>query len=140
MAKRTKIVEGQGLPEIVLRGKVFSGKGKGKYFVDLPWVRQQLENALGASPYSGTLNLRLTEKDIENKLVLENAEGIMIVPQVGYYPGMLFKAKIDSMECAVVIPLVPNYPEDLLEVIAPVYLRGALNLTDGNEVTVTVKV
>jgi len=128
------------LPEIILRGKVFSGTGKGKCFVDLPWVRHQLENALDSSPYSGTLNIRLKGKDIENKLILENSEGTIVAPQVGYYPGMLFKAKICSLQCAVVIPLVPNYPEDLLEVIAPVYLRGILNLVDGNEVTITVKV
>jgi riboflavin kinase len=128
------------LPEIILRGKVFSGTGKGKCFVDLLWVRHQLENALDFSPYSGTLNIRLKGKDIENKLILENSEGTIVVPQVGYYPGMLFEAKICSLQCAVVIPLVPNYPKDLLEVIAPVYLRGILNLVDGNEVTITVKV
>ena len=128
------------MPEIVLQGKVFSGTGKGKCFVDLPWVRHQLENALSSSPYSGTLNIRLKGKEIEKKIILENAQGTMVVPQVGYYPGMLFKAKIGSLQCAVVIPLVPNYPEDLLEIIAPVYLRSILNLVDGTEVTVTVKV
>jgi riboflavin kinase, archaea type len=128
------------LPEIVLQGKVFSGTGKGKCFIDLPWVRRQIEDILGFAPYSGTLNLRLTGKDLEDKLILQNAEGAMVVPQVGYYPGMLFKAKIGSLECAVVVPLVPNYPNDLLEVISSVYLRSNFNLKDGNDVAITVKV
>lgn len=62
----------------------------------------------------------------------------MVIPQAGYYPGMLYKAQIGSIECAVVIPLVPNYPENLLEVIATVYLRGILKLVDGDELTLTV--
>jgi len=126
------------LPKIALKGKVFSGTGKGKCFIDLPWVRRQIEDGLGFSPYSGTLNLLLTGKNIENKSVLENAKGIIVVPQVGYYPGMLFKADIGSLECAVVVPLVPNYPRNLLEVISPIYLRGNLRLKDGDEVEVMV--
>jgi len=126
------------LPKIALKGKVFSGTGKGKCFIDLPWVRRQIEDGLGFSPYSGTLNLLLTGKNIENKSVLENAKGIIVVPQVGYYPGMLFKADIESLECAVVVPLVPNYKKNLLEVIAPIYLRGNLRLKDGDDVEVMV--
>jgi len=126
------------LPKIALKGKVFSGTGKGKCFIDLPWVRRQIEDGLGFSPYSGTLNLLLTGKNIENKSVLENAKGIIVVPQVGYYPGMLFKADIGSLECAVVVPLVHNYTKNLLEVIAPIYLRGNLRLKDGDDVEVMV--
>jgi riboflavin kinase len=126
------------LPKLAFQGKLFSGTGKGKCFIDLPWVRRQIEDGIGFSPYSGTLNLHLTGKNIENKSILENAKGIMVVPQVGYYPGILFKAEIGSIECAVVVPLVPNYPKNLLEVIAPIYLRGSLSLADGDDVIVTV--
>ena len=55
-------------------GTVFSGEGNGKKFVDLPWVKQQIEEKLGFSPYLGTLNLRLTEKDAEKRSLLETAE------------------------------------------------------------------
>ena len=126
------------MPKIAFQGKVFSGTGKGRCFIDLPWVRRQIEDSIGFSPYSGTLNLHLTGKNLENKSVLENAKGTMVVPQVGYYPGMLFRAEIRSLECAVVVPLVPNYPKNLLEVIAPIYLRGNLNLIDGDHLTITV--
>lgn len=135
---KNKNSEGKTLLKIALKGKVFSGTGKGKCFIDLPWVRRQIEDNLGFPPYSGTLNLLLAGKNIENKSVLENAKGIIVVPQVGYYPGMLFKADIGSLECAVVVPLVPNYPRNLLEVISPIYLRGNLRLKDGDEVEVMV--
>jgi CTP-dependent riboflavin kinase len=44
------------------------------------------------------------------------------------------------LECGVVIPIMPNYPDDVLEVIAPVYLRDSLKLVDGSVVAVAVKV
>jgi riboflavin kinase len=124
----------------VFKGTVFSGTGNGKKFLDLPWVKQQIEEKLGFTPYAGTLNIRLTEDSAQKKSLLEKAQGIEIEPQVGYCPGVLFRACIGALDCAVVIPKVPNYPSDVLEVIAPVYLRGELKLVDGCLVTVTVNV
>lgn len=128
------------MPKIVFKGTVFSGTGNGKKFVDLPWVKQQIEESLGFSPYSGTLNIHLTKESVEKKILLENAKGIGIEPQVGYYPGVLFKACMDALECAVVIPKVPNYPSNVLEIIAPVCLRRHIKLVDGSLVTVSVNV
>jgi CTP-dependent riboflavin kinase len=65
---------------------------------------------------------------------------LTVEPQTGYYSGLLFKATIDELECAIVIPIMPNYPRDVLEVIAPVYLRGSLKLADGDVVTASVNV
>ena len=128
------------MPQIVFEGTVFSGKGEGKKFVDLPWVRRQIEEKLGFSPYSGTLNLHLTKESLEKKILLEKAKEIEVEPQVGYCPGLLFRANIGALECAVVVPKVPNYPSDVLEVIAPVCLREHLKLVDGSLVAVSVNV
>ena len=128
------------MPQIVFEGTVFSGKGEGKKFLDLPWVKQQIEEKLGFPPYSGTLNLHLTKESLEKKVLLEKAEGIEVEPQVGYCPGLLFTANIGALECAVVVPKVPNYPSDVLEVIAPVCLREHLKLVDGSLVAVSVSV
>ena len=128
------------MPQIVFEGTVFSGNGNGKKFVDLPWVKRQIEEKLGFSPYSGTLNLRLNKEGKEKRTLLENAKGFLIEPQASYCPGILFKACINSFECAVVDPKVPNYPKDVLEIIAPVYLRGSLKLVDGSVLVVEVKV
>lgn len=128
------------LSRICFRGAVFTGKGAGKQFVGLPWVRVQIESKLGFSPYSGTLNLHLRGADVDKRKLLAPELGIMVTPQEGYLPGVVFPAKIESLECAVVIPLVPGYPEDVLEVISPYYLRGKLGLVDKKEVTVWVTV
>jgi riboflavin kinase len=128
------------LPQILFEGTVFSGKGRGKKFVELPWFKRQVEEKLGFSPYLGTLNLLLTEKNVENRRLLEVSDGLTVEPQTGYYSGIMFRANINGLECAVVIPIMPNYPNDVLEVIAPIYLREKLKLTNGSLVTVSINV
>jgi riboflavin kinase len=128
------------LPKIVFSGTVFSGSGNGKKFVCLPWVKRQIEENLGFSPYPGTLNLHLNKENAKKKILLENTNGITIEPQIGYCPGILFKACIDSLECAIVAPKVTKYPVDMIEIISPLYLREHLNLADGNSVTISVSV
>lgn len=126
------------MPQLTFEGKVFSGKGTGKSFMELPWVKRQIQNKLGFTPYSGTLNIHLTQEGEEKRKHLNPAKGIMVEPEKGYYSGVLFKAAIETLNCAVVIPITPNYPSDVLEVISHLYLRGQVGLTDGSLVAVTV--
>ncbi len=128
------------MPKIIFKGRVFSGKGEGKKFVDLPWVKRQIEEKIGFSPYSGTLNLHLNEPSLKKKISLETTDGKVIEPQAGYCSGVMFKACIGTLDCAVVVPKVPSYPSDVLEVIAPVCLREKFGLLDGSLVTVCVNV
>lgn len=128
------------MPTIVFEGTVFSGKGEGRKFIDLPWVKRQIEEKLGFTPFSGTLNLRLTPESTEKKKLLENAKTQEITPEAGYCKGILIKAKICNTDGAIVVPQVPRYPNLALEVISPVCLREKLNLNDGSTVTVTVNV
>ena len=124
--------------QVSFEGTIYSGKGVGKNFVALPWVTAQIESKLGFSPYQGTLNLRLTEESKEKRKLLDPEKGITVQPQTGYLPGVLFQATISGLECAIVLPLIPDYPSDVLEVISPLYLRGKLGLSDGKKVTVWV--
>jgi riboflavin kinase len=122
----------------VFNGTVFSGKGEGRKFIELPWVKRQIEEKLGFIPYSGTLNIHLSNETAKNKKLLKNTKRLEINPEKGYCTGELVKARITNLDCAVVFPQVPNYPTDVLEVIAAVYLRERLKIVDGDEVTVTV--
>jgi riboflavin kinase len=128
------------LPTLNFVGTVYSGSGQGKRFIELPWVSRQIAAKLGFLPYAGTLNIRLTAQSAPKRKNLENAEGILVEPAEGYFLGVLYRAHIEGLECAVVVPKVPNYPADVLEIIAPTYLREQLKLADGKEVTVTVTV
>ena len=124
--------------ELVLKGNVFSGNKRGKLFVDLPWVKKQINEKLGFNPYTGTLNLHVTTKTAFDRL--HEADGIIIVPEEGYFEGKCFKALVNGkVEGAVVLPDVPDYPSDLLEILAPVNLRKTFELKDGMEVEVTIR-
>jgi riboflavin kinase len=128
------------LKRIKLTGAVFSGGGDGKKFMELPWVKRQITEKLGFTPYPGTLNVKLTEKSAKQRKLLEKAPSVKISPVEGYCKGLLFKAFLGIVECAIVLPEVAGYPKDLLEIIASVNLRKALLLEDGCEVTVVVNV
>ena len=126
------------MKRIKLKGTVFSGGGDGKKFMELPWVKRQITKKLGFTPYLGTLNVRLTEDSLKQKKLLEKAPSVKICPAKGYYNGAVFKAFTGTLECAIVVPKVPGYPKDLLEIIASVNLRETLHLEDGSAVAVTV--
>lgn len=116
--------------KIITNGIVVSGNKKGQYFINLPWVKKQILEKLGFDPYIGTLNLKIkNERDI---IDLYNENAITIEPEKGYYQGKCFKALLmKKTNCAVILPNVPDYPSDLLELIAPINLRKTLGLIDG---------
>ena len=128
------------LPTFILYGTIFSGKGEGKKFVGLPWVKRQVEEKVGFAPFEGTLNLRLNRENVKNKESLKKAQRIKIEPAQGYCPGFLVKAKVGDIPAAIVLPKIPNYPADVLEVLAPLCLRKKLGLSDGCGVVITVMV
>ena len=125
--------------KLVVKGKVFSSNKRGKQFVNLLWVKKQINEKIGFNPYPGTLNLRLQNEMDVNRL--RKANGITIIPEKGYYEGKCFKALVmGKVEGAVVLPDVPKYPADVLEVLAPVNLRETLGLKDGAEIEVTITI
>ncbi len=126
------------MKRIRLTGKVFSGKGDGKRFLSLKWVKEQIKQKLGFTPYLGTLNILLSGESIKRRKTLEQAQSMTICPAQGYCVGILHKACIEKFECAVIIPDITGYPENYLELIAAENMRQELHLKDGDEVTVIV--
>ena len=126
------------MKKLKFTGKVFSGKGGGKKFLELNWVKRQITAHLGFTPYTGTLNIQLSDKSVARRKLLEQTASMTVHPADGYCSGKLFKADINGIACAVVIPEVAGYPTDILEIIAAVNLRERLQLADGDEIAVTV--
>ncbi len=126
--------------KVIVEGTVFSGKGEGKRFVALPWVSGQIEEKMGFLPYPGTLNIKLSEQLQPLRVKLEAAEGFAIKPEVGFFTGKIFPAMIDQLKCAVVIPQVPDYPKNVLEIVAQENLREKLKIKDGSHLKVEVAV
>lgn len=125
---------------LTLNGKITSGQGNGKKFLALTWVKQQIEQQLGFTPYLGTLNLKLSAESTKRRKLLQTADALKVQPAQGYCVGLLFKATIGETACGIVIPKVENYPANLLEIIAPVDLREFLHLSDGDALAITVYV
>ncbi|MDW8034356.1 MAG: DUF120 domain-containing protein [Nitrososphaerota archaeon] len=124
---------------ILVRGEVFSGKGQGGFFVSIPWAMKQFIEKLGFKPYPGTLNIRLFPEYLSIRRKLNYHNGIKIVPDEGYYPGRCFKSIVaGKINGAIVIPETPSYPEDVLEIIAPVNLREELDIKDGDKIEITI--
>jgi len=127
------------LKTLDVKGKVFSGKGEGADFIKLSWVKAQIAEKLGFEPYSGTLNVKLTAKSVKLRKLLEKAKSIEISPADGFCSGRCFRACLmQNLECAVVVPESADYPENIIEIIAPIHLRKRLQLKDGSMVEVQI--
>jgi len=123
---------------ITVKGEVFTGLSEGKRFIKLPWVRRQIEGQLGFEPHPGTLNLSVSS-DIRMGNLLEKFKGRGILPEKGYFLGRLYKALIvGRVPGAVIRPEVPGYPENVIEIVAPICLREELHLRDGDLVEVKI--
>jgi riboflavin kinase len=97
-----------------------------------------MEEKLGFTPCAGTLDLRLDEESVARRKQLDEKYALGVCTAEGYCRGLLFKASIAGLACGIVLPQVDNYPDGLLEVVAPVNLRQKLGLHDGDTVEVTV--
>ncbi|MCX8171103.1 MAG: CTP-dependent riboflavin kinase [Candidatus Bathyarchaeota archaeon] len=130
-----------GSEYVIIEGFVSSGAGEGKKFSSLPWFKRQVNDILGFEPYPGTLNLTLTDDEGGSlrKLLLNDNLGYRIIPENNYFPGVLYRAIVAlSLPGGVIIPLIPEYPSTLIEVISPICLRKILNLKDGDKVEVKI--
>lgn len=122
-----------------VRGCVSSGSGKGSFFTRLDWARAQFVEKLRIDPFPGTLNL--VAEDDEAKAAwsaLRSMPGIRIEnPGEGDSDcsGRCYRVIVEGWVCAaVVVPEVPGYPVDKIEIIAPIGLRDILGKTDGDGV------
>ena len=80
----------------------------------------------------------LSEESAKRRRLLDRAPSMKVCPAEGYCRGKIFKAFVGMLACAVVIPEVPRYPWNVLEIVAPANLREKLQLADGDEITVKV--
>lgn len=131
---------------IRLTGKIVSGKGEARRYTREPWALDAFMKAAGIDPFPGTLNLAVPEgAERMAWLKARTTRGILLpAPSAGFCDGRLFRAEVTaasgrSEKGAIVVPMVPGYPEDQLEIIAAVGLRDVLAAGDGDEVAVTIE-
>ena len=132
--------------ELAFRGTVFSGFREGGYYISLRGYSKAFARGLGFEPFPGTLNLRLANQAmIEQRRRLGHVAGIEISGfsdgRRTYGPVKCFRATIEARHPGAVLAIErTHYDSSVLEIIAPVNLRKALGLVDGDECSVVAYV
>ncbi|MFP3268649.1 MAG: DUF120 domain-containing protein [Desulfurococcales archaeon] len=129
---------------LLLEGKVVSGLGEGRFYMNVQYYKNKIKELLGFLPYPGTLNVQVIGESALKRMALTKERGIRIEgfkTEDRFYGGAtLFRAKVNGYEqAAIIIPDRTSHPREVLEVIAPIYLRGELGLSDGDRVLLEVK-
>ena len=131
---------------IRLVGTVVSGKGEARRYTREPWALDAFMKAARIDPFPGTLNLAVIENSEQAAwLKARTTHGILLpAPSAAFCDGRLFHAEVTASsgrieKGAIVVPMVPGYPEDQLEIIAAIGLRDALAVGDGDEVVVKIE-
>ncbi len=132
-----------GMTAIRLEGYVARGLGEGAYYVSLEGYKRQIEEKLGFAPYPGTLNVVLTPDSLIYRRYLEALPGIVIS---GFSDGVrtygsvkAFRCKMRGVDCALLVIERTHHGPEVVEIIAPVKLRDALGLKDGDPISVEVQ-
>ncbi len=134
-----KILSGNGTIKI-LNGRVITGLGEGQYYISLEGYRTQFREKLGFDPYPGTLNIKLDPPSIELRKKISTDIRISGFKNHNrtFGSGSCFNVRISDIKGAVIIPERTHYPDDIIEIIAPVNLRQYLDVVDGSVVAVEV--
>lgn len=130
--------------KISIVGELVSGVGEGRYYVGLKGYKKQFRDKLNFIPYAGTLNLKVDGKT--GRAVSNITESIAIEgfrTKKRSFGGLkCVKAKLEHKDqqiiAAVIKPFRTVHGEDIVEVIAPYYLREKLKLEDGDKVRIIV--
>lgn len=129
---------------VEVRGRVFSGIGKGGYYVGHKEYQERFRKALGYAPYPGTLNVKIEDRESIERLGRVRASGGVRIE--GFKVG---GESFSSLNCVsgemrgrrvtLLFIDVTHYNETVAELISPVYLRGEFRLKDGDEVSFSLE-
>ena len=131
--------------KLQVSGRVFSGMGKGRYYVGHPEYQKRFRDALGYTPYAGTLNVKLEDSSLIKKLEdLRSSDGTEVE---GFALGgesfsdlRCFDGELRGEKVTLLFIDVTYYNETVAELISPSYLRGKLGLKDGDLISFSVDV
>ena len=129
-----------------MTGIIFSDLGQAASFMALGWVQTALQQRLGFKPFPATLNVR--PKDAADAQVWcrmrGNSAGFSLGPaNDGFCKARLYPIELvvqsateqNKMPGAILLPEVTDYPNDKIEIVAPVRLKKHFGLQDGDQLT-----
>ncbi len=126
----------------ILHGKLVSGLGEGRYYVSLEPYKTQFLDKLGFVPYPGTFNIQILSMSQQVRKKIETLPWITIRGFTAegrtFGDARCIPCKIEDIECAIIVPGRSHYPEDIIEVLAPVALREVTGKQDNSQVIIEV--
>lgn len=133
---------------IDFEGTVVSGMGEGAYYMSLEGYRKQFKDKLGFEPYPGTLNVKLIDQ------IFMNARR-----EIGRYPSVFINGFSDNMRtygwvkcykaninkgavnnAAALVLERTHYDDSMLEIIAPICLKEAIGIQNGDRISIKVQI
>lgn len=126
---------------LAIKGRVFTGKGEGAYYISQRGYAEQIEKKLGFSPYPGTLNLRLESFEELNKLILLYSTPSVVLKgfstrERAFGDVSCYPVKVEGVSNSVLVRSErTTYDLMTAELISDRNLRRAMGLSDGDEVT-----
>jgi riboflavin kinase len=132
---------------IDFEGSVVSGMGEGAYYMSLEGYRRQFKDKLGYEPYPGTLNVRLVDQLYMNArrelgrhpsiFVDGFSDSTRTYGWVKCYRAIVNDGAVDN--AAVLVLERTHYDDSMLEVIAPVSIKQAAGIKNGDRIKVQVQ-
>jgi HAD superfamily hydrolase (TIGR01509 family) len=117
-----------------IAGRLSRGLGRAADFTRLDWVRSQLLALAGIDPYPGTVNITLTgEADLGRWHAWRRAPAQVMEPaDAAFCRARCHAVRIEGrVPAAIVLPEVPAYPDDKVELVAALPVRQHLSLDEG---------
>jgi len=114
--------------------------------MSLGWVQKALAERLGFAPFPATLNVRPAEQEDRAvwEAIQDNASLFSRMPgHEGSCLARIYRIAIaaetggarHNSQGAVLLPEVKDYPKDKIEIVAPVHLKDAFGVRDGDRLT-----
>jgi len=104
-------------------------------------VRRQFIEKLSIDPYPGTLNLEIIDPEsLQSFNALKTRKGIEITPEdPSYCSAQCYPVLIGGrLKGAIVLPLVEDYSENKMELIASQNIKKTLSLKTGDVIEVEI--
>ncbi|MFA6888418.1 MAG: DUF120 domain-containing protein [Candidatus Woesearchaeota archaeon] len=126
--------------QLLLKGIVKEGLGEGTFYMSQEEYKKQLQTCLGFIPYLGTLNVAVNKNTVVSFLAVKQLHLIKgFQTKERTFGGLkcfpiLIQHKKQEHQAAIIIPDRTIHTLDTIEIIAPIYLRTALQLKDGDEI------
>lgn len=102
--------------------------------------QKRVKEKHGFDPYPGTLNLKIDKNNQKVLTEIKKKGGIDIVsPSKNFCNSNSYRVALGGIEAAIIVPCVPDYPEDIIEIMAPVNIKEKLHVKDGDELEIILK-